>query len=86
LGDNPRRVAFLNPIVDKIKSRLSTWKGRLLSITWRICLIKYVITAQPLFYFSFFKASVVVYNQIRRIQAKFLWGWGYEERKIVWVK
>ena len=38
-----------------------------------------------MFYFSFFKAPVDVCNQIRRIQAKFLWGWGYENKTIAWV-
>jgi len=82
IGGNPRRIALWDPIVDKIKSRLSRWKGRLLSLTGRMCLVKFVITALPLFYFSFFKAPIAVCNQIRRIQAKFLWGWGFEERKI----
>jgi len=52
----------------------------------RICLIKSVISALPLFYFSFFRAPVSVCNQIRCIQAQFLWGWGHESRKIAWVK
>ena len=57
----------------KIRSRLSRWKGRLLSMTGRICLIKSVISALLLFYF-FFKAHVGICNQIRHIQAKFIWG------------
>ena len=72
IGGNPRRITFWNSIVDKIKSRLSSWKGRLLSMAGRICLIKSVITTLPLFYFSFVKAPIAVYNHIRRIQAKFL--------------
>jgi len=72
IGGNARRIEFWNPIVDKIKSRLSRLKGRLLSMAGRICLIKSVITGLALLYFSFFKAPIVVYNQIRRIQAKFL--------------
>jgi len=51
-----------------------------------ICLIKSVISALPLFYFSFFRAPVSVCDQIRRIQSKFLWGWGDDSRKIAWVK
>jgi len=51
-----------------------------------ICLVKSLIIALPLFYFSFFKALVAICNQIRDIQAKFLWDWGYEKRKIAWVK
>jgi len=86
IGGNPRKCVFWNPVVDKIRSRLSSWKGRLLSMAGRICLIKSVIIALPLFYFSFFKAPVSVCNQIRRIQAQFLWGWGHDSRKIAWVK
>jgi len=86
IGGNPKRCEFWKPIVNKIRSRLSRWKGRLLSMAGRICLIKSVISALPLFYFSFFKAPVSVCNQIRRIQAKFLWGWGYESSKIAGVK
>ena len=67
IGDNPRRIEFWNPIFDKIKSRLSRWRGKTLSLAGRICLIKSVISALPLFYFSFFKAPTVVCNQIRRI-------------------
>lgn len=54
IGDNPRRIVFWNPIINKIKSRLSTWKGRMLSMAGRICLIKSVITVLPLVYVSFF--------------------------------
>jgi len=86
IGGNSRRFEFWNPIVLKIRSRLSRWKGRMLSMTGQICLIKSVISTLPLFYFSFFKAPATVCNQIRRIQTKFLWGWGSEGRKIAWVK
>ena len=62
IGGNPRRCKFWKPIVNKIRSRLSRSKDRLLSMTGRICLIKSVISALPLFYFSFFKAPVSVCN------------------------
>jgi len=71
IGGNPRRIEFRRPIVDKIKSRLSRWRGKMLSLAGQICLIKSVISALPLFYFSFFKAPIAVCNQIRRIQARF---------------
>ena len=85
IGGNPRRVAFWKPIIDKIKARLSNWKRKILSMAGRICLIKSVINALPLFYLSFFKAPSKVCSLIKKIQTKFLWGWGYEERKIAWV-
>jgi len=86
IGGNLMRAEFWNPVVSKIRYRLSRWKDRLLSVAGRICLIKSVITSLPLFYLSFFRALVVVPNQIRKIQAKFLSGWGYESRKIAWMK
>jgi len=49
----------------------------------RLCLIKSVISALPLFYFSLFKASKQVCKAIRSVQLNFLWGWGSE--KIPWV-
>jgi len=67
IGGNPRRFEFWDPIVDKIRYRLSRLKGRFLSLAGQICLIKSVINVLPLFYFSFSKAPVVVCNQIRRI-------------------
>jgi len=51
----------------------------------RVCLVKSVFNALPLFYFSFFKAPTIVCKIIIRAQAKFLWGWGFEGKKIAWV-
>jgi len=55
IGENPRKVNFWRPIIHKIKAKLSMWKGKLLSMAGRLCLIKSVITALPLFYLSFLK-------------------------------
>jgi len=49
ISSNPRRFEFWNSIVDKIKSRLSRWRGKMLSMAGRIRLIKSVISALPLF-------------------------------------
>ncbi|XP_068486381.1 uncharacterized mitochondrial protein AtMg00310-like [Phaseolus vulgaris] len=54
-------------------------------MTGRICLIKSVITALPLYYLSMFKAPESVCKSIINIQRRFLWGWGKEKRPISWV-
>ena len=54
-----KRVSFWDQVINKVKSRLSRWKERLLSMAGRVCLIKSVITTLPLFYWSFFKALLV---------------------------
>jgi len=55
IDGNHRKKEFWDPIIHKIHQRLLMWKGRLLSMADRICLIKSILNALPLFYFSFFK-------------------------------
>ena len=50
VGDNPRKGKFWEPIVDKLRNRLSGWKGRFLSMIGKICLIKPVFTTIHLLY------------------------------------
>ena len=64
MGGNPRKKIFWEPILDKLKARLSVWRGRFLSLAGRICLIKSVFTALPLFYLSFFKIPESVCKSI----------------------
>ena len=58
VGGNPRKVQFWEPVVNKVSARLSTWKGRCLSMAGRICLIKSVFTSIPLFYLSWFQQAI----------------------------
>jgi len=51
----------------------------------RITLINVVLTALPLFYFSFFRAPSVVINRLSAIQRQFLWGGNREGKKIAWI-
>jgi len=64
VGGNPRRTQFWEPVVEKVKTRLSAWKGKCLSFAGRLCLIKSVSTTIPLFYLSFYKASTSVCDKI----------------------
>jgi len=85
VGGNPRKKKFWDPVLNKLKARLNVWKGRFLSLAGRICLIKSVLTSTTLYYLSLFRAPVVVYKSITRIQRRFLWGWGKEKESISWV-
>jgi len=86
VGGNPMRKQYWKPIADKIKARLNTWKGRCLSLAGRVCLIKLVFSAIPLFYLSFFIALASVCNKISSIQRRFLWAWGKDHKCISWVR
>ena len=70
VGGNPRKKQFWEPVVRKIEARLCSWKGRFLSMAGRICLLKSVFTAIPLFYLSIFKAPVAVCNKISSVPTR----------------
>jgi len=59
IGGNQRTIPFWKPSVEKIKSRLSKWRGRILSMAGRVCLLKVVINSLSLFYLSFLKPLVL---------------------------
>ncbi|GAU46724.1 hypothetical protein TSUD_100160 [Trifolium subterraneum] len=54
-GD-PRRVLFWEPVVNRVRSRLTIWKSRFLSFGGRLVLLKSVLTSLPVYALSFFKA------------------------------
>jgi len=54
-------------VIEQESARISSWKGRFLSLAGRICLVKSVFSSLSLFYFSFFKALKSVYNRIINI-------------------
>ena len=86
VGGNPRRMQFWEPVVEKVKARLSVWKGKCLSFAGRLCLIKSVLTSIPLFYLSFYKAPKSICDKISSIQRSFLWAWGKDNKHISWVR
>jgi len=86
IGGNPRRIQFWDLVVEKVKARLSAWKGKCLSFAGRLCLIKSVLTFIPLFYLSFYKAPTTVCDKISSIQRRFLWAWGKDSKYIAWVR
>ena len=55
IGGNPRRLAFWDPVILSIKSRLSGWKSRFLSFGGHMTLLKSVLTSLPVYALSFFK-------------------------------
>ncbi|KAJ6887371.1 hypothetical protein NC651_027645 [Populus alba x Populus x berolinensis] len=55
MGANQRPRSIWKLILKKISSHLRTWKGRILSIHERLCLIKFVQSNLPLYYMSLFK-------------------------------
>ncbi|GKV33771.1 hypothetical protein SLEP1_g42231 [Rubroshorea leprosula] len=85
VGGNPHRHSFWKLTIEKFRSKLASWKGKLLSIGGRITLLMLVLSALPLFYFSIFKVPKGILKELIRIQKNFLWGNSDESKKIAWV-
>ncbi|XP_050902141.1 uncharacterized protein LOC127111472 [Lathyrus oleraceus] len=79
---NHRRKEAWAPIVGKLKRRLAVWHNRFLSIRGRLVLLNSVLSNISIFFFSFYKATKVVINDIIKIQRSFFFvRRGHEVRK-----
>ncbi|CAJ2642357.1 unnamed protein product [Trifolium pratense] len=86
IGGDPRRLVFWEPVLSRIKNRLSGWKNRFLSFGGRLVLLKSVLTSLPVYALSFFKVPSGIISSIESLFIKFFWGGGCEDaRKISWV-
>nr|ABD32264.2 RNA-directed DNA polymerase, putative [Medicago truncatula] len=79
------KVIHLQPIVDKIIAKLSTWKASLLSIAGRVQMVKSVIQ-------SMLTHSITVYNwptsllkDLEKSIKNFIWSGDTSKRKLVTV-
>ncbi|XP_058742000.1 uncharacterized protein LOC131614435 [Vicia villosa] len=82
VGDNPRRKKVWLEVVNNIKRRLSSWKGRNISMGGRVTLINSVLNSIPIFTLSFFKIPGNIAKTIRKIQSEILWSGMLENRSI----
>ncbi|PNY14688.1 cysteine-rich receptor-like protein kinase, partial [Trifolium pratense] len=58
IGGDPRRLCFWEPVLDRLKHRLSGWRSRFLSFGGRLVLLKSVLTSLSVYALSFFKAPL----------------------------
>ena len=60
-------------VVERIEKKLSSWKGRYLSMGGRVTLIKSVLSSIPVYFLSCFHCPKAVVRRIERLQRDFLW-------------
>nr|GEW10433.1 RNA-directed DNA polymerase, eukaryota, reverse transcriptase zinc-binding domain protein [Tanacetum cinerariifolium] len=86
IGANMARKEAWKEVVDKVKSRLSKWKLKTLSIGCRFTLLKAVLGSTPIFHMSIYKVPLYVLNTLEYIRSRFFNGHEYLSRKALWVK
>nr|GEZ51692.1 RNA-directed DNA polymerase, eukaryota, reverse transcriptase zinc-binding domain protein [Tanacetum cinerariifolium] len=85
VGDSMSRKLAWADTVQKLRSRLSKWKVKTLSIGGRLTLLKSVLGASPLYNMSIYKVPKGVQKEMEAIRCNFFNGADPAERKITWV-
>nr|GEU41238.1 RNA-directed DNA polymerase, eukaryota, reverse transcriptase zinc-binding domain protein [Tanacetum cinerariifolium] len=86
VGGNMSRVQAWTEVVDKVKSRLSNWKMKSLSIGGRLTLLQSVLGSMPIFHMSIFRVSLTVLHSLASIRCYFFNGHELNSNKASWVK
>ncbi|MFS7972209.1 putative reverse transcriptase zinc-binding domain-containing protein [Helianthus anomalus] len=73
------------PVFEVFESRLSLWKGSVLSLGRRVTLIKAVLESLPNYFFSLYKAPVRVIKDLEKLIRRFLWEGSNGGAKLHWV-
>nr|XP_009785869.1 PREDICTED: uncharacterized protein LOC104234070 [Nicotiana sylvestris] len=68
-----RRKDFYKNIIFKVQERLSSWKGKLLSIGGRAVLIPHVLESMPIHLLSAVNSLVYMINQLHKMFARIYW-------------
>jgi len=73
VGGHQRQLNFWDHVVNRIESRLSSWKSRHLSFCGRLALLMSILTSLPVYAVSFFKAPSGVIASINSLLLRFFW-------------
>nr|GEU65136.1 RNA-directed DNA polymerase, eukaryota, reverse transcriptase zinc-binding domain protein [Tanacetum cinerariifolium] len=79
---SPEMMAWVDT-VHKLRSQLSNWKVKNLSIGGRVTLLKWVLGASPLYNMSIYKLPKGVLKEMKAIRSKFFNGADISDRKIM---
>lgn len=67
------RRADLQPVFDKIVNRVAGWRGKNIGLVGRSTLVKYVLTAQPIYLLTALKVTKEALEQLDTKRRSFLW-------------
>lgn len=81
LTDKPLHKEIWEPVLNKLKDKISIWTNRALNLARRLILPKAILQSIPIYMLSTIPAPTGVITNIRNIQRYFLWGKGEEKKK-----
>jgi hypothetical protein len=79
------KVIHFQPIADKIKSKLASWKASLLSMAGRVQMVKSVINNMLLHTMAVYSWPISLLKEIERWIKNFIWSGDTDKRKLVTV-
>jgi hypothetical protein len=79
------KAIYFQPLVDKIKIKLASWKASLLSYPGRCKVIKSVVQSMMIYSISIYSWHVSLIKELERYLRKFLWSGDLNVRKFVTV-
>lgn len=82
VGISPRRLMLWKELISNIRTGLSSWTGRFLSLRGKAMLINSVMNSLSIYTLSFYKALSKVLKEIHSILRKFLWR-GIEDKRYI---
>nr|GEZ10758.1 RNA-directed DNA polymerase, eukaryota, reverse transcriptase zinc-binding domain protein [Tanacetum cinerariifolium] len=86
VGGKMSRAQEWNEVVEKVKSRLSKWKLKALSIGGRLTLFKSVLVSIPIFYMSIYRVLSRVLNLLESIRNQFFNGNESSSKRAISIK
>ncbi|GJS28157.1 putative RNA-directed DNA polymerase [Tanacetum coccineum] len=85
IGANMCKSRHWKPIIDKFHKRLSSWKDKNLSYGGRLTLLKSVLGALGIYFFSLFNAPVSIINYLEKLRRIFFWGGSLDQSTMSWI-
>ncbi|WVZ67318.1 hypothetical protein U9M48_016414 [Paspalum notatum var. saurae] len=73
LSDRSLRRVDFQPVLDKLATRLSAWKGKLLDKSGRLTLVNAVLSSIPVHFLTVFPLKKWAIKKIDKIRRSFLW-------------
>jgi len=79
------KTSYLQPIADRIKVKLASWKATLLIMAGRVQLVSYVIQSMLIHSIYIYSWPISLLKDIERWVRNFIWSGDPEKRKLMTV-